>query len=134
MPCPCEKPRVRHLECRMYCIIRTLSSLSISASTKLINRLTPEMEGMIQQVAAAEPPPRAKSMADVKQSCQHWTIRVLIKLADVLWVEEPDQKVMLCSGLIIHNKPVDTGPGVPRSHITESGTFSFGCIYSGRMF
>lgn len=45
-------------------------------------------------MAAAEPPPRAKSRKEVKENCQHWAIRVMKKLVELEMMDS--QKVVDC--------------------------------------
>lgn len=60
----------------------------------LIPELTAEMEDTVKKVAAAEPPPQAKSRKEVKENCQTWAIRVMKKLVELGMMDS--QKVVDC--------------------------------------
>lgn len=60
--------------------------------------LAPELEEVVKKVAAAEPPPQAKSRKEVKENCQYWAIRVMKKLVE-LGMMDP-QKVVDCQKLL----------------------------------
>lgn len=64
----------------------------------LVPELTPELEAVVKKVAAAEPPPQAKSRKEVKENCQYWAIRVMKKLVE-LGMMDP-QKVVDCQKLL----------------------------------
>lgn len=60
--------------------------------------LTPELEQVVKKVAAAEPPPQAKSRKEVKENCQYWAIRVMKKLVELKMMDP--QKVVDCQKLL----------------------------------
>lgn len=49
-------------------------------------------------MAAAEPPPQAKSRKEVKENCQYWAIRVMKKLVELGMMDS--QKVVDCQNLL----------------------------------
>ncbi|KAK7698603.1 hypothetical protein SLS64_012342 [Diaporthe eres] len=64
----------------------------------LVPKLTPDLEDIVKKVAAAEPPPQAKSRKEVKENCQYWAIRVMKKLVDLGMMDT--QKVVDCQNLL----------------------------------
>ncbi|KAI3394827.1 hypothetical protein diail_2164 [Diaporthe ilicicola] len=64
----------------------------------LVPKLTLQMEEILRHVAAAEPPPRARSRKEVTENCQYWAIRVMKKLVECGVVES--QKVIDCQKLL----------------------------------
>lgn len=64
----------------------------------LVPKLTPELEEIVKKVAAAEPPPQAKSRKEVKENCQYWAIRVMKKLVELGMMDS--QKVVDCQNLL----------------------------------
>lgn len=64
----------------------------------IVPNLTPQMGEIVSKVAAAEPPPQAKSRKEVTENCQYWAIRVMKKLVDCGMVDP--QKVIDCQKLV----------------------------------
>lgn len=78
--------------------VPTLSNPDIRDYFVLVPKLTPELEDIVKKVAAAEPPPQAKSRKEVKENCQYWVIRVMKKLVDLGMMDT--QKVVDCQNLL----------------------------------
>ncbi|KAG6358195.1 hypothetical protein INS49_014079 [Diaporthe citri] len=78
--------------------VPTLSNPDIRDYFVLVPKLTPELEDIVKEVAAAEPPPQAKSRKEVKENCQYWAIRVMKKLVELGMMDS--QKVVDCQKLL----------------------------------
>lgn len=81
-----------------HCLDYTLADPVVRQYFVLVPKLTPELEDIVKKVAAAEPPPQAKSRKEVKENCQYWAIRVMKKLVDLGMMDT--QKVVDCQNLL----------------------------------
>lgn len=82
----------------MDCLNWTLADLMAQQYFVLVPELTPQLEDIVKKVAAAEPPPQAKSRKEVKENCQYWAIRVMKKLVELEMMDS--QKVVDCQNLL----------------------------------
>lgn len=89
---PCVSSTIPH------CFDYTLADPVVEQYFVLVPKLTPELEDIVKKVAAAEPPPQARSRKEVKENCQCWAIRVMKKLVDLGMMDT--QKVVDCQNLL----------------------------------
>lgn len=82
----------------LHCFNCTLADPVVRQYFVLVPKLTPELEDIVKKVAAAEPPPQAKSRKEVKENCQYWAIRVMKKLVELGMMDS--QKVVDCQKLL----------------------------------